>query len=189
MRGLGERIGLVRLGENGTRTEPGEITWLVSDHQTSKPILEDGRVTPSDPDLHSYYSVPNAVLRSDGRIGALNTAGTEVWYGTGQVEGDVERAKADLAAARARGRNGGRPFKMTRQSYDGATERGQGFLAYATDHRKLSFQVTSLGTGLASYTDHVIAPMFKHAPENCSFDEKWFPFLGSEYSYWGTHEG
>uniref|UniRef100_A0AAU6VZ10 ADP-ribosylglycohydrolase n=1 Tax=Pseudomonas phage Arace01 TaxID=3138526 RepID=A0AAU6VZ10_9VIRU len=62
----------------------------------------------------------------------------------------------------------------------------QGFLAYAKDHRKLTFQVTRIGCGLAGYKDKDIAPLFKDAPLNCQFDEAWKPFLGDAYTYWGT---
>lgn len=58
-----------------------------------------------------------------------------------------------------------------------------GFLAYATGHRKMKFQVTRIGCGLAGYTDKDIAPLFEGAPLNCVFDEKWRPFLGDKYEY------
>lgn len=71
-----------------------------------------------------------------------------------------------------------------------------GFLAYATGHRKLVFQVTRIGCGLAGYADEHIAPMFWGAPKNCLFDEKWkdiFDDYNSEIAgsgfypeYWGT---
>ena len=61
-----------------------------------------------------------------------------------------------------------------------------GFLAYAKDHRKVTFQVTRIGCGLAGYKDADIAPLFKNAPLNCQFDEAWKPFLGDTYTYWGT---
>ena len=53
---------------------------------------------------------------------------------------------------------------------------------------ELDFQVTRVGCGLAGYKDEDIAPMFKGAPSNCSFDEKWKDYLGPEYRYWGTHD-
>lgn len=62
----------------------------------------------------------------------------------------------------------------------------QGFLAYAKGHRKLTFQVTCIGCGLAGLKHEQIAPMFKGAPTNCQFDEKWKEFLGEEYTYWGS---
>jgi hypothetical protein len=64
-----------------------------------------------------------------------------------------------------------------------------GFLAYAAGHRKLEFQVTRIGCGLAGFKDSQIAPLFAGAPSNCSFDEAWFPFLGSAVKYWGTYSG
>lgn len=62
----------------------------------------------------------------------------------------------------------------------------QGFLAYAKDHRKLTFKITRIGCGLAGYKDKDIAPLFVGAPLNCQFDEAWKPFLGDTYTYWGT---
>ena len=58
-----------------------------------------------------------------------------------------------------------------------------GFLAYADGHPNLNFQVTRIGCGLAGYKDKDIAPMFVGAPKNCTFDEKWKPFLGDGYEY------
>lgn len=62
----------------------------------------------------------------------------------------------------------------------------QGFLAYARGHRKVKFQVTAIGCGLAGYKHEDIAPMFRMAPSNCSFDTQWEPWLGKDHNYWGT---
>lgn len=62
----------------------------------------------------------------------------------------------------------------------------RGFIAYARGHRKLKFQVTCIGCGLAGLKHEDIAPMFKDAPPNCYFDELWRPVLGDRYNYWGT---
>lgn len=62
----------------------------------------------------------------------------------------------------------------------------RGFLAYAQGHRKLIFQVTCIGCGLAGYQHRDIAPMFLTAPKNCHFDELWKPWLGDKANYWGT---
>lgn len=62
----------------------------------------------------------------------------------------------------------------------------EGFKAYAAGKRKLTFQVTRIGCGLAGFTDKQVAPLFKDAPKNCQFDEAWKPYLGDEYTYWGT---
>lgn len=62
----------------------------------------------------------------------------------------------------------------------------RGFLAYATGHRKLTFQVTCIGCGLAGLKHEQIAPLFVNAPKNCLFDEAWKPWLGDEAQYWGT---
>ena len=64
----------------------------------------------------------------------------------------------------------------------------RGFIAYAIGHRKVTFKVTRIGCGLAGLTDEQIAPMFKDAPKNCRFDEKWRPYLGDDRTYWGTFE-
>lgn len=62
----------------------------------------------------------------------------------------------------------------------------QGFLVYAEGRKKLTFQVTRVGCGLAGLKDADIAPMFKDAPDNCEFDEAWKPWLGDSVKYWGT---
>lgn len=61
-----------------------------------------------------------------------------------------------------------------------------GFLAYARGHRKLTFQVTCIGCGLAGFTHAQIAPMFVDAPANCEFDEAWKPYLPAHFNFWGT---
>lgn len=60
-----------------------------------------------------------------------------------------------------------------------------GFLLYATEHPELHFKVTQIGCGLAGLSPAQIAPMFENAPENCSFDTDWYPYLGQGYQYWG----
>lgn len=62
----------------------------------------------------------------------------------------------------------------------------RGFIAYARGKRKLKFQVTCIGCGLAGLQSHQIAPMFKDAPKNCYFDEGWRYWLGNQHNYWGT---
>lgn len=62
----------------------------------------------------------------------------------------------------------------------------RGFIAYAQGHRKLNFKVTCIGCGLAGFTHAEIAPLFKDAPKNCSFDELWKPYLGDAVTYWGS---
>lgn len=64
-----------------------------------------------------------------------------------------------------------------------------GFLAYARGHRKVKFQVTCIGCGLAGLTNEQVAPMFLGAPINCYFDLAWKPVfdeLGFFPEYWGT---
>ena len=64
----------------------------------------------------------------------------------------------------------------------------RGFIAYATGHRKLTFEVTAIGCGLAGYEHKDIARMFFGAPTNCIFDARWKPFLGDSYSYFEAYE-
>lgn len=40
------------------------------------------------------------------------------------------------------------------------------FITYAQEHPQLEFILTPIGCGLAGYTPHEIAPMFKDAPSN-----------------------
>lgn len=63
----------------------------------------------------------------------------------------------------------------------------QGFLAYAKGHRRLTFQVTQIGCGLAGLKKEQIAPMFKGAGSNVQFDSAWKSILGNDYVYWGTY--
>lgn len=41
----------------------------------------------------------------------------------------------------------------------------------------IKFFVTGIGCGLAGYLPEHIAPMFKDAPDNCSFPDVWKPYL------------
>lgn len=47
------------------------------------------------------------------------------------------------------------------------------FTSFARQHSDLTFEVTRIGCGLAGYTDEVIAPMFKLAPDNCQLPHGW----------------
>lgn len=51
------------------------------------------------------------------------------------------------------------------------------FLAYASAHPDLTFQVTRIGCGLAGYRNDQIAPMFKGAPSNCIMPSEWKGYL------------
>ena len=51
------------------------------------------------------------------------------------------------------------------------------FIEYAREHPELEFFVTAIGTELAGYYHHNIAPLFRTAPSNCSFAEEWKPHL------------
>lgn len=50
------------------------------------------------------------------------------------------------------------------------------FLEYALFNPALEFRVTRVGCGLAGFTSEQIAPLFEHAPENCTFDPEWKQF-------------
>jgi hypothetical protein len=50
------------------------------------------------------------------------------------------------------------------------------------------FQVTRIGTGLAGWTDQVVASLFAEAPDNCEFDTAWDAAgLLPGRKYWGTY--
>lgn len=51
------------------------------------------------------------------------------------------------------------------------------FVEFTLEHPEMKFFVTKVGTGLAKYKDHQIAPMFRGAGSNCSFAEQWKPYL------------
>lgn len=60
------------------------------------------------------------------------------------------------------------------------------FIAFAKLNPGSNFNVTAIGCGLAGYRHSDIAPMFKDAPNNCTFDLAWKPVLGESKLYWGT---
>ena len=83
MEEVAERIGHIRRGAGGRDgMVPGDITWAATIHATSKPMLEDGRLTHGDPDLHTHYSVPNVAATKEGQVGALHSI---------QLSGHVKR--------------------------------------------------------------------------------------------------
>ena len=59
------------------------------------------------------------------------------------------------------------------------------FVAYASEHLDEEFMVTQVGCGHAGFAPEEIAPMFRHAPGNCSFDLAWEALMGGR-KYWGT---
>lgn len=63
------------------------------------------------------------------------------------------------------------------------------FLDHARSHPHDTFQVTQVGTGLASWTKADIAPLFANAPRNCYFDSDWADVLPSHFKFWGTFPG
>lgn len=62
----------------------------------------------------------------------------------------------------------------------------EGFLAYASGHPELTFQVTCIGCGLAGLEHKDIAPMFRGFEHTgLYFDVKWKPYLQSNAKFWG----
>ncbi len=53
------------------------------------------------------------------------------------------------------------------------------FIRFAGDGilNGVTFAVTAIGTGLAGYKHEQIAPMFKHAPDNCFMPPEWKDYL------------
>jgi hypothetical protein len=47
------------------------------------------------------------------------------------------------------------------------------FIAFATAHPEMTFQVTAIGCGLAGYKPAQIAPMFADAPSNCQLPDEF----------------
>jgi hypothetical protein len=80
------RIGQARKGNGGRDgADPGHVAWIAFDHYTSRPTLwtarqEGGRTVTErvvvhvagDPDLHTHFTVPNAVFCENGRVGSLD---------------------------------------------------------------------------------------------------------------------
>ena len=63
------------------------------------------------------------------------------------------------------------------------------FLRFAAHCTECRFKVTRVGCGLAGFKDEEIAPLFRDAPANCTFDSAWLPHfqvLGVEKEFWGT---
>jgi len=51
------------------------------------------------------------------------------------------------------------------------------FIEYAKYYKDLEFLVTRIGCGYAGYRNEQIAPMFRGAPDNCTFEQSWKEFL------------
>ena len=47
------------------------------------------------------------------------------------------------------------------------------FLEYAKAHPDVEFLITRVGCGLAGYPESIMAPLFRHAPENCTLPGDW----------------
>ena len=119
----------------------------------------------------------------------------------GSNEAGIHGAGAAKFAKEHRGARMGRSYGMWGKSFAIPTKNEvfevlplnqiedyvRGFIAFARGKRKLTFQVTAIGTGLAGYKHEIIAPMFLDAPRNCFFDERWKPILGEDRGYF-QHE-
>lgn len=51
------------------------------------------------------------------------------------------------------------------------------FLEFAEEQSEMIFNVTPIGTGLAGYKHHQIAPMFEGYPENVKLIKKWIEII------------
>jgi hypothetical protein len=56
------------------------------------------------------------------------------------------------------------------------------FLAFATAHPNMPFEITPIGCGHAGYTADQIAPLFAEAPRNCQLPEAFVAILGKRCS-------
>jgi hypothetical protein len=81
---LEQEIGRARKGGGGRDGyDPGHIGWVAFDHYTARPTIAlavDGETTlaavpgqvAGDPDLHTHFTVMNAVFCDNGRVGSLD---------------------------------------------------------------------------------------------------------------------
>lgn len=53
------------------------------------------------------------------------------------------------------------------------------FILFAYNNPELEFNVTDVGCGLAGYTADQIAPLFKDAPSNCLFSDRFSDILNT----------
>lgn len=69
IRYLESRIALAKIGHAGAGgAEPGHVGYVAFDHYTSRPTLRAG----GDPDLHTHFTMMNAVFCESGRVGSLD---------------------------------------------------------------------------------------------------------------------
>jgi hypothetical protein len=77
---IASEVGQIRLGDGGEDGSiPGQVTWLEFTHHTSRRVqIKEGDITrdlgPGDPNLHTHFLMPNAVIGADGKVGSLDTA-------------------------------------------------------------------------------------------------------------------
>lgn len=98
----------------------------------------------------------------------------------GAIWGQGEGLQGDSYALPTKGHN------ITFMSLERVKASVDRFLMFASDNPELQFKVTRVGCFLAGFTDKDIAPLFNGAPNNCKFDNKWYPYLGDTAKYWGT---
>jgi hypothetical protein len=84
---IGEGIAVARIGKDGAEgQERGHLAWLEFTHHTSRKVGEvitnekgeqtvviDDKVR-GDPEPHTHFLIPNAVVCESGRVGSLDTA-------------------------------------------------------------------------------------------------------------------
>lgn len=67
--------------------------------------------------------------------------------------------------------------ELAPRSLDDVSDSIQVFVMHAKSKRNQRFFVTRIGCGIAGFDDSEIAPLFRDAPDNCSFAETWRPWL------------
>ncbi len=67
--------------------------------------------------------------------------------------------------------------ELAPRSLDDVSDSIQVFVMHAKSKRNQRFFVTRIGCGIAGFEDSEIAPLFRDAPDNCSFAETWRPWL------------
>jgi hypothetical protein len=102
-------------------------------------------------------------------------------HGRGAAKVAVDDFGARYGAGRGHvGRSYALPTKDEKLNVlDLATIKGEveAFICHARRAASKRHWVTRVGCGLAGYADAQIAPMFRAAPENCSFAREWRRYL------------
>lgn len=99
----------------------------------------------------------------------------------GAVRGQGEGLQGDSYALPTKG------YNITFMPIGDVAQYVEKFLRFASARPELQFKVTRVGCGLAKLDDGTMSSLFKNAPDNCYFDEKWHSYLGDSHNYWGTY--